>query len=137
MGNIEGREVVVLPGDFRAQLEPQLIRDLQIDLDNCGIELRSRAADNLFARRVEGPRDAIGPVAGDGVKRIGNGEDSRPDGNGGIPQPAGVAASVVVFLVRVHDFCGLSEEWNLAQHLVAARAVLAHERGGKHHAQSP
>ena len=81
MLDVEGREVVALAGDLRAQFEPQFIGNLEIGLNNNGIELGALAANDLIAGGVKGARYAIRPVAGDGVKSIGHRKDAGPDWN--------------------------------------------------------
>jgi hypothetical protein len=97
--NIEGRELLVPGGDFRTQLVPKLIGDLEKDLHNARIELRSGAAQNLFARLIEAARLAVRPVAGDGVEGVGDGENAGADGNIGSALGVWIAATVVVLLM--------------------------------------
>ena len=59
---------LVLSADLGAQFLPELIGNLQNDLDDGRIELGSGAAQDLFARGIESARLAVGAVAGDGVK---------------------------------------------------------------------
>jgi hypothetical protein len=74
VGYIEGGEAYVLVGDFRAQLVPQLIGNLKIDLYNTGIELAAGTAQNLFTRLVKGARLSVRAVAGDGIQGVGYGK---------------------------------------------------------------
>src|SRR6202008_4523833 len=89
------------------------------------VKLRPGAAKNLFARCVEAASLAIGAVAGDRVHRVGHGEYAGADRNFIPSQPAWVAVPVVVLLVGI-DNCGrLAQEGDLAQNVVAPRAVVA------------
>ena len=60
---------------------PKLIGNLEKDLDNVRVELGSGMAQDLFTRGVEAARLAVRPVAGDGVKRVCDGEDAGADRN--------------------------------------------------------
>ena len=93
VGDVEAGEALVLAGDLRAQLVPQLVGNLEEDFHHGGVELRSGAAQNLFARRVEAARLAVGTVAGDRVQGVGQGKDARADGNLIAAQAAGIARS--------------------------------------------
>ncbi len=53
--------------------------DLQEDLDQLRIELSAGVAVDLFARRFEGLGGAIGPVGGDGVESVGDGEEASAE----------------------------------------------------------
>ena len=76
---------------------------------------------------VEVARLAIGAVAGDGVEGVGDGEDAGADGDLAPAQAVGIAVAVEMLLMAKDDLRCSGEEGNLAQHLIAARAVFAHE----------
>ena len=93
----------------------------------CGVELRAGAALDLFARVRERQSLAIGAVADHGVQRVRDGENARAEGNLLALQAARIAGAVEEFLVSEDDFCGVAQEGNADQHVVADFAVLAHD----------
>src|SRR5579859_578065 len=127
LGYFEGGKGRSLTGNLGAKLDPELVGDLQEEFDDSGIELRARAAKDLKSGYVETFGSAVRPVAGDGVESVGDGEDAGADGDGVAAQAARVAAAVVVFLVGVDDLRCLMQERYLAQDVVPAFAVFAHE----------
>ena len=89
----------IFGGDFRTQLAPKLVGDLEKHLHNVRIELRSGAAQNLIARHIEATRLSVRPVAGDGVEGVGDGENAGADGDVATTLRIWIAAAVVVFLM--------------------------------------
>src|ERR1035437_5600011 len=120
-------EALVLACDLRAQLVPQLVGNLEEDFDDGRIELGAGAAQHLLARGIEASCGAVGTVACDGVKRVGDSENTRADRDFDPSQTARITAAVKVFLVSENDCRRLVEEWDLAQNIVAEGAVLAHD----------
>jgi len=103
----------VLAADFGAELLPELIGNLEEDLDDGGIELRSRAVENFLARGIKATSFAVGTVAGDGVEGVGHGKDARADGNFAAGEAIGVAVAVEVLLMAEDDFSRAGEKGNL------------------------
>src|SRR6202041_3070003 len=86
----------------------------------------SRAAENLLASSVEAACLAIGAVTGDGVQGVGDGKDAGADGDFDSVEAVRVAAAVKMFLMGENNLGRLGEEGDFAQHVVTARAMLAH-----------
>src|SRR5208283_3686586 len=118
VSHVEGRVLLVLAADLRAQLLPKLVGNLQKDLDHGRIELRSRAAQNLPARLSETARLTVGTVACNGVKSVDNCEDPRSDGDLAPTQVVWIPASVVMLLMTEDDLRGSGKKRDLAQHVV-------------------
>src|ERR1700730_4134757 len=93
-----------------AQLQPVLFGDRQENLNNFGIELRAGAAADFFACVRQWQRFAIGAIADHGVKRVGDGENSRAQRNLLAFQAAGIAGPIEEFLVSENDFSGIAKE---------------------------
>src|SRR5580698_8464528 len=110
---VEGGKPLILAADLRAQLLPKLVGNLQENFNHGRIELGSGAAQNLFARGVEGARLAVRPVAGDGIERVADRKDARADGNLAAADAARIPATVVMLLVAVNDFRGPRQKRNL------------------------
>src|ERR1035437_7255582 len=92
-------EALVLACDLRAQLVPQLVGNLEEDFDDRRVELGAGAAQHLLARGIEASCGAVGTVACDGVKRVGDSENTRADRDFDPSQTARITAAVKVFLV--------------------------------------
>src|SRR5215831_242055 len=110
-----------------AQLDPMPFRDGHKHLDDFRIELAAGAALNFLARVRHRQRPAIRPVADHGIERVSNGENARSHRNLIASQPPRVARAVIKLLMREDDFCGIAEERDANQHVVADFAVRAHD----------
>src|SRR5277367_370572 len=110
-----------------AQVGPGFGGDGEKDLDDLGVELCSGATSDLVPGFGEAGSFAVGPVGGHGIKCVCDGEDARAKGNLFATQAAWIASSVELLLMGVDDLGGIAEEGDLADHLVAALAVLLHD----------
>ena len=104
-----------------------LLGDGGEDFDDLGIELRAGAAADFFAGVRERKGFAIGAVADHGVERVGDSENTGPEGDLIALEAAGIAGAVVELLVSEDDFGGIAEERDADEHVVADFAVFAHD----------
>ena len=81
MGKLKRGETPILAADFRTKLLPELIWNLEEGFNDGRVELSARTAQDFLARRVEAAGFAIRPVAGNGIKGVGDREDAGADGN--------------------------------------------------------
>src|SRR5215831_17560725 len=85
--------------DFAAQILPNVVWHLEEDFDNFRIELASRPAQDFRFRRLERLGRTIRAIRGDGIQRVGNRKDARPEGDFPALQAAGIAGAVEALLV--------------------------------------
>src|SRR5580698_10901659 len=93
---LECGEALVLAADLRAKLLPELVGDLEKHFDDCGVELRSRTAQYLFAGRVKAARPAVGAITRDGIECVCHGKDARANGNLAAANATWIAFAVIV-----------------------------------------
>src|ERR1700722_210357 len=122
------RDPVELRVDIFAQVLPNFVRHLQKNLDHFRIELSFRPLVDLDAGCVQGLRRPVDTVGGNGIQRVGDGKDARPQWNFLTLQAARITAAIEALLVRVHNLGSLSNKWDLLDDLVAMIGMLFHDR---------
>ena len=120
------REAALL-GAIAAELVPDVVRHAEEDFDQAGIKLATRPGGDLFTRGVIRLFGAVRPVGSDGVESVGDGEDAGTEWNLIAFQSAWIAGAVIFFLMRVDDFSGFVQEWNILHDFVSVPGVLLHD----------
>src|SRR5271163_4619140 len=113
----------MVPGDSW----PCCLRYAQKGVDHLRVELGTRTfADDLDAR-LEGGSPAIGPVGGDGIERVGHGEDSGAWKDFIALEAAGIALAIVPLVMSKHEFGRVGEKGNVCNQIEADLNVPLHE----------
>src|SRR6476469_2871198 len=92
-----------------------------------GVELGAGAGEDLVDRVVERAAEPVRAVARDGVDRVGDGEDARPQRDLVRPEAGRVAAAVPALVVVEHDVERAVEERDRVEDPGARLGVAAHE----------
>jgi len=77
-------------------------RNSQELLDNCGVELRTGHSSNLFHGGGNGLRRPIGPVGGNRVKGVHDGEDPRASIDFACRESAWIAGAIEILVMAVN-----------------------------------
>src|SRR5882762_11811768 len=120
-------ELVNLIVNLPAQIVPDMVGHSQESGHHVGIKLAPGEALDFLLGGLQTLLGTVGAIRGDGIERVGNGEDTGAQGNFLATQTARISRAIPFFLVGINDVGSLGQKWNFAQHLIAVVTVLAHD----------